>query len=209
MKRLNDLMSMVDVPEGEKGDWKIERFIISEYESKLEALRSQLSSSAMGRGVLKAGTYTRLIYKGKVIMSDTPDELRDCFPFVWNAKGMVLINGLGMGVVLESLLRKPEVTHIVVIEIDKDVIDLVAEHYQKKAIAAGIKLEIIHADVFTWKNTNRYKFDAIWHDIWPNICADNLVTMKRLHRRGGHWLVNNDSYQMSWCRHLCERGCKV
>lgn len=196
---MGNQISMVDVPEGKSGDWEIKRFVVSVEDLPEEVLRVIFS----GRGVIRPGIYTSLLYKGDIVMSDTPDELKDCAFFVQYAKETVLINGLGMGAVLESLLCESKVRHIVVIEIDSNVIKLVAEHYQKKAARGRVKLEIIHDDALTWKNKDKLRFNAVWHDIWPAICADNLFEMKKLHRRVGHWLAKG-GYQMSWAREYCE-----
>jgi spermidine synthase len=97
--------------------------------------------------------------------------------------------------VLNAALRKPEVEHVTVVEQSEDVIKLVASHYE------GPRVTIVHADAMTYQPPTGAKFGAVWHDIWDDICADNLDEMKILHRRYGRRTV----WQGSWARELCER----
>lgn len=78
-------------------------------------------------------------------MSNTPDEIRDFQSFVRKAKGKILINGLGLGVLLKALLEKEDVTQITVIEKSEDVIKLVSGSITDKRVS------IINADAFEYK----------------------------------------------------------
>lgn len=184
----------VDVPEGQLGDWAISKFTITEEIEKWERLRAAMSYS--GR-YARVGTYTRLTYCGAVIMSDTPDEIKDHFE-LFQGKGHILLNGLGLGVALNWMAQKEDVTKVTVIELSQDVINLVADHYYAKF---GDKIEIIHADALTWEPPKNYRYGFVWHDIWPTICSDNLPEMHKLHRKYGRRCDN----QASWARYLCER----
>jgi spermidine synthase len=110
----------------------------------------------------------------------------------------VLIHGLGLGVVLNGCLLKPEVTQVTVVERSTDVIALVASHYQERF---GDRFELIQGDAFTWKPEKGRRWSFAWHDVWDYICADNLPEMHKLHRRFGQRV----NWQRSWCRSLCER----
>ena len=183
-----------DIPEGTKGDWKIELFVVDKEGADHHNMQCAMHG---GRRTIVEGTYTRLKKNGSIIMSDTPAEQDDHMEFIQRAKGDVLINGLGMGWVIEVLLRLPQVTSLTVIEISQNLIDLVAPHY--KAKDKENKLNIICADAFEWKPPKGQRYGAVWHDIWDNICEDNLSEMKTLHRRYGHWL-QQPSFQGSWGR---------
>jgi len=181
------------VPEGKIGLWSIRRFTVSEKNASVERIRSVYSFSSRGRCV-PAGTYTRLLRDKVVVMSDTPDELSDCLSAWYHAEGFCLINGLGLGLITELCLMKSEVEKITVIEIDSDVIKLVGEHLFSKY---GMKrLEIINTDALQYKSPPKFKYNMVWHDIWDNICADNLNDMKKLHRKYGQ----KTKWQGSWCR---------
>jgi hypothetical protein len=182
----------VDVPEGRSGAWIVERFTVDESGSAWSFITGK------GRGV-SPGTYTRLKRDGSfdVTMSDTPDEYRDHLEAIRMAKGHVLLNGLGLGCVLQCCAEKPEVTKITVIERSEDVIALVAPHYREKY---GNKIEIIHADAMEYKPPKGVRYGAVWHDIWDNMCEDNLPQMHTLHRKYGR----RTDWQGSWGRSLIE-----
>jgi len=81
--------------------------------------------------------------------------------------GDVLITGLGLGLVVASILESPQsrVKRVVVIERSADVIGLVAPGL--KARYSG-QIEVINADAFEWLPPPGQKFSVGWHDIWPN-----------------------------------------
>ncbi len=172
-----------------EGNWSVSSFTVQK-----EELSQMLSMMKYGRGV-PAGDYKRLMRGGEVIMSNTPDEINDSLGFIYRAEGKILINGLGLGVVVKALLEKPEVTEITVIENSEDVMKLVAPYYTDP------RLTIILGDAFTWEPPKGKKYDAVWHDIWDNLCSDNLEEMKKLHRKYGR----RTKYQESWGRAICER----
>lgn len=186
----------VSVPEGIESDWKVERFIVDEQESNWHTL-TELLGGMGGRGC-PPGTYTRLKHHGAVIMSDTPAEIRDHLHAIRQAKGNVLINGLGLGVVLQACLMKTEVQDVIVIELSQDVINLVAPHYKERF---GDRITIINADALTWQPPKHVRYGMVWHDIWPTICTDNLPEMHKLHRKYGR----RCDWQGSWAREICER----
>jgi hypothetical protein len=182
----------VSVPSGKSGGWEVSQFTVAEKQARLELLRSFQND---GRGV-PAGTYTRLTLDGDMVMSDTPDEIRDHLWFIHRAKGRVLINGLGLGVVVKALLRKPEVESILVVERSEDVIKLVAGVY-----APDQRFQVVNEDAFTFKPPKGTRFDFAWHDIWPTVSGDNVPQMHKLHRKYGR-IVGE---QGSWCRYLAEQ----
>lgn len=181
---------MVDVPEGASGNWGIRRFSVNEKEASLGATLSMYSGGGHGRYV-PAGTYTALYRSrgpfvpdenmGEIIMSDTPDEIRDHARFMRRSHGDVLIAGLGIGMVLQGCAVKDEVKSVTVIELSPDVIKLVEAHYKAKPF--GHKVTIINADIFDWKPAKGVKFDCAWFDIWDNLCTDNLDEMAKLNRK--------------------------
>jgi Spermine/spermidine synthase domain len=186
-------MNIIDMPNGQSGDWKIEDFEVSKDEAKFFNMRAMFKPGSRG---IRPGKYKRLKRNGTIVMSNTPSELRDHRYFVYKAKGNVLINGLGLGCVLSEIVAKDNVESITVIEISEDVINLVAPFFQNPP-----RVNIIHADAFTWKPPKGVRYDAVWHDIWDFICTDNLKEMEKLHRKYGR----RCDYQDSWCKALCKR----
>ena len=187
-------MEKVSIPEGTVGRWRVERFNVTDDQAKLDAMRGAFR----GGRYVPAGTYTRLMRGGVLVMSDTPDEMRDHWAPMRHARGRVLINGLGIGMVLRAVLNKPEVERVTVVEIDSDVIALVGAHY------ACDRLELVNASAFDYAPPKGVRYGAVWHDIWDNICGDNLPEMTRLKRKYGR----RADWQGSWCEWQVRRHAK-
>lgn len=172
-------LGTVSIPDGSVGPWSIETFTISEAEAKMHNLRCLYQRERAH--MVDAGTYRRLRHRQRgVVMSNTPMEVltnREAFA---GARGRVLINGLGMGMLLEAILRKPEVTFVRVVELDADVIALTGPHF-----AHDPRVQIVHADARTYRPARGERFDFVWHDIWDDISGDNLAEMTALRRRYG------------------------
>jgi hypothetical protein len=177
------MMEQVDLPEMEKGDWRIDQFTLTGKEFQ-----------RWGSRHVPPGTYTRLRRGGTLVMSDTPNEMSDHYDIVREATGKVLLNGLGLGMVLKNVLLKEEVTEVTVVEVDPDLIQLVGPYYDDKRVT------ILCADALTFKPPKGKRYNAVWHDIWDDICIDNLEEMGTLHRKYGR----RTDWQGSWCRGLCE-----
>ena len=178
----------VNVSEGTSGKWAVQKFIVHENDPGL------LYYAIHGRPV-SPGTYTKLVSRDSYdpVMSDTPAEVSDHFPIIHRATGRCLINGLGLGVVLKALLNQPSVTHVDVVEIEQDVINLVWPTYQNDSRAC-----LHHADAFTINWPKGTRWDCAWHDIWPSICTDNLPEITRLKRK----YASRVAWQGAWVEHL-------
>ena len=177
-------MEKVTVPEGSNGPWVIERFTVDHVD---------FSSLRRGREAPVGQTFTRLKCGRTLVMSDTPAEMRDHMKPAWKAKGSCLINGLGIGMVLQAVLAKPEVTDVTVVEISQELIDLVAPHY------ADPRLTVVCADAFEFVPPKGKRYQMVWHDIWDDICTDNLPEMAKLHRKYGR----RTDWQGSWSKEIC------
>jgi hypothetical protein len=68
------------------------------------------------------GTYACLRVNGRLMMSDTRMEHYTNYKVVREARGNVLIAGLGLGMILHPILAKKEVLSVTVIEKYADVI---------------------------------------------------------------------------------------
>lgn len=180
-------MEKVNLPEMSKGVWKIEKFTTD---------RMDFHSLFHGRAVPVGEQFTRLMRSGKLIMSDTPAEMMDHRLAVIHAKGSCLLNGLGIGMVLKNILLKKEVTDVTVVEISQDLIDLVGSHYEDERVS------IVCSDAFAYKPPKGKRYGMVWHDIWDDICSDNLKDMERLHRKYGR----KCDWQGSWAKFECQRG---
>ena len=159
---------------------KSENFEISTFEvdeKKAKFFNLQMIMSRQNR-FIKPGTYTQIVGKGHgIMMSNTPAEIIGHMEFYRAATGRVMIGGLGIGMILEAVLKKPEVTSITVIEKEQEIIDLVSPFYANEE-----KVKIICGDVFNPKDylIPGTKFDRLYFDIWDTINADNYPEMKDL-----------------------------
>lgn len=177
----------VSVPDGSMGRWKVETFTVTKEDERFSRIRAMHDPL----GVVRAGTYKRLMRGETVVMSNTQMEVRTHSYFIHRARGAVLINGLGLGMALGAILRKPDVLSVTVVEKDADVIALVGQTFSDDA-----RVTIVHADALTWRPPKGARYDAVWHDIWDDICADNLPMMKSLCRRYGR----RAEWQGCWAR---------
>lgn len=156
------------VPAGHSGPWRIEEMQVEFDLGNLRMIRD-------GRGCAP-GTYKRLVHdKRGIVMSDTDAEIADFLSFVLDARGHVAVAGLGLGVVTQALLARPEVKHVTVVEIDRDVIKLVKPYLECD------RLTVVRADIFKWVPSR--KFDWVWFDIWDDICGDHVVQIDHLKDR--------------------------
>lgn len=177
-----------EVQPGSSGIWEVRRFTIDE-------ASAALSTVIDGHRCLRVGEYTGLFRRGQVIMSDTPAEVRDHLEPVLRARDVCLISGLGLGCVAQGMLQKQDVDKVVVIERSLDVINLVAPFYQERY---GDRFECILADAYEYKPPKGQRYGAVWHDIWDDLCADNLPEMTKLHRKYGR----RADWQGSWGKEL-------
>lgn len=182
----------IKVPDGKEGDYEISTFIVSKEDADRYNFRQAISGSF--RPILP-GTYKRLKCNGHVVMSNTPAEIRDHSYFIREAKGKVLINGLGLGMVVAAIMDKEEVADITVVEISPEVIKLSGPTYSNHP-----KVTVVNADAYEYQPSKGAWYDYVWHDIWNDITVGNVEGMKRLHRKYGR----RCGWQGSWCRDECE-----
>jgi hypothetical protein len=175
-----------------KGVASLTKYEFSESENPLYNLRVLRNGESFMR--MYDGKYVRLHVNGELMMSDTFMERLTNQKFIDRATGRVLIAGLGVGLIIQNIAEKEEVTEIVVIEKYSDVIDIV-EPFIKHP-----KLKIICADIFDYEMSKTEKFDTIYFDIWPNISTDNLPEMETLHKKYARNKSSRKAFMDSWLR---------
>lgn len=182
----------VTVPEGKSGDVSIRRMVAGP-----PSLRDLIRDD--GRMVPEGFRFTALYRGDGLWMSDTPAERRDHYPAILAARDLsarrALVNGLGLGMVVQGLLNIPTIGYIDVVEIDPDVIALVGDHYRGLAESLGKTVKIHQHDAYTITWPREARWDIAWSDIWKDACTSNLPEMTRLSRKyarrvvwHGHWL---------------------
>lgn len=147
---------------------------------------------------LNADTYTRLIVDGTLWMTDAEFECWTNSGFVRSAKGDVLIAGLGLGLVVEPLLKSSQVESVTVLEISPDVIALIGPVYDH------IKLSIIKADARTWEVPKK-AYDTIYLDIWADVPnsdnKDEIAALKKRYRPA----LKKGGTMSAWCESYARR----
>lgn len=118
--------------------------------------------------------------------------------FVAAAHGRVLVAGLGLALVLWPLLDKPEVTEVVVVDVNPAVEGLMAGYLE--TLPNRNRLRLVRADIRRWRC--RSSFDTIYFDIWPDISAKNLVDMLRLEKRYAKYL-RPGGWMGCWAKEEC------
>lgn len=183
----DDLM-LVDVPEGELDGVRVERFEVTS--NAIENFRL-----ARDGRQCRPGTYTRLIRNGRLWMSDTTAEQRDHMPAYRQMRiqvaDRVLINGLGLGMIVQAALSLEHVKHVDIVEIDPRVVALVGPHYTKDP-----RVTIHTADAY--EQARRWPPGTIWSvgwsDIWGDISEDDLPKMAQLRRSYGRRCIWHDCW---------------
>lgn len=185
---------------GSLGDVKLSRFTVSEETAKFSQLRAVVTQGR--EHPVRPGDYMQLYVGSTLMMSDTQMEQLSNMDVIRQARGEVLIAGLGIGMILLPILANPEVTKVTVIEKYEHVVNLVAPTIMEQP--GGEKLTVIHADVFYWKPPRGSRWDTIYFDIWPDICEDDLDQQDELHnyfkkyRASGGWM---GSWQRQYLQH--------
>ena len=176
----------LNLQEGKSGVWELKKFSVTKEEARFHALRCAINGYS--ERAVAEGEYWKLTRNGYIVMSNTPAEVYDHINFIRAAKGKVLIAGLGLGMVLQEVLKKDSVTKVTVVEISEDVINLVAKSYQDP------RLEIVNEDIFNFKPTEHYDFG--WYDIWDDISGDEYEEMKKITRKLSRFVSKSDC----WCK---------
>lgn len=162
------------IPEGSKGVAEIQHVAVDREGCMIASMRGEY---------VPVGTYVHLLVHGILYMSDTPMEKHSNRDFVVKARGDVLVAGLGIGFAILPVLRKPEVSSVLVVELHQDVIDLVEPHLRVAAGEHANKLQVVCGDIDEFAPARNQAWDVVYFDIWPSITIDNLAQMKVLHRK--------------------------
>lgn len=170
----------------EKGEARLSHYTVDRNVSALSALRPGMYTPE--------GTYVQLHVGNVLMMSDTRHEKITNYEVVHQAKGRVLIAGLGVGMIIHPIAAKEEVDSIVILEKSRDVIDLVAP-----SLPGGKKITVIQGDVLEIIPPKELRYDTIYFDIWPSITTENLPEINMLHRRWRSRL-STGGWMDSWCR---------
>ncbi len=173
-------LRMVDyLSEGTHGAAEIQHFEVSPEDAKWTQMRASISGHD---DYVPEGRYAKLLVRRDLWMSDTPMEWRSNWGAIRMARGQTLIGGLGLGMIVCAMLEKKQPPdRITVVEKEADVLALVGSQLLNKF--GPERLRLVQGDVYKWKPAKGERFDAIYFDIWQDVCTDNLAGMSKLHQR--------------------------
>lgn len=127
-------------------------------------------------------SYPTVFENGIEWMAIKPNEIETMKEPIKNARGRVLVYGLGIGYFAYMVSEKNEVDAITVVERDQNVIDLfnkyILPQFPNKA-----KITIVKSDAFEYaknemkKGSYNYIFTDLWHDVSDGV--DLYVKMKK------------------------------
>ena len=138
--------------------------------------------------------FISLDYKGVTWMSITPNEIETMDKAVKEAKGIVIVYGLGLGYYPYMISLKEEVNEIVVIEKDKNIIDIFNK-YLLPQFEHKEKIKVINDDAFNYmKQVSEfdYAFIDLWHDPFDGLSL--WLKAKKLEKEGHkyfYWLESS------------------
>ena len=130
----------------------------------------------------------------KTMMSNHEFETLTNQKFLDNAKGDILIFGLGIGLIIFPLLTDNDIKSITIVEIDDGLIDEVFPIIIKNDLES--KVSVILSNAFDFETDKM--FDTIYFDIWSVIDQQSFLEMKILSEKftknlkPGGWMD-------SWC----------
>ncbi len=136
-------------------------------------------------------SYPVIKYKNTTWMSLIPHEINTMSFSINEAKGDVLVYGLGLGYYAYMVSNKPDVTHVTIVEIDNRIIELFKENILPQ-FPNRDKITIVEADAFKFVANNTTHYDYAFIDLYHD-AEDGLelyVKMKKAENK----LVDKYSY---------------
>ena len=103
--------------------------------------------------------------------------------------------------ILTAILKKPDVSEVLVVERESDVLSLVDPAIRRYVgPRAAKKLVVLHADIFNCRRLLTWPFDCIYFDIWSNASTDALTEMTALIRKYRALKRSKESFMDCWDR---------
>ena len=171
-------MLLLEIPEYTPGQHQIWRIDVNEKEVVLPGFYDPVVT-------VPAGQLYRLQEQAgegwRTWMATTPFDVDSQALHVGAAEGNVVIMGLGLGVSLFNCLQNPEVEHITVVEIDKN-ITVLLQKFAKFRRWPGFaeKVDLVIADARKWIAPSRVHtvLVDIWREFGDNATVGNLQAIQ-------------------------------
>jgi hypothetical protein len=176
MKR-TDWRTPLTIPEGTVGEYHIQHMLVPAGHPVM--MNNGRNAMMGGQKAPKTITFDedtrwhKLTGPTGTWMTDLPVEQRQHDTELKGLKGHVLIGGLGLGYAAHVLSQRKSVSHVTVVEISPEVINLVRlhvkQHWHPKGKHRGWKVEIVQADLLDYlKNYQGTPFTDAFYDIWQS-----------------------------------------
>lgn len=141
--------------------------------------------------------------QGVTWMSVTPFEINTMKPIIEKVNGKVITLGLGLGYFAAMAALKPEVSEVLVVEKDNQVIQLFLKHVYPR-LENKEKIKIHHQDAYEYLKTQKDSFDHLFVDI-HHTAEDGLpmyIQIKKHEKlsRSGQWHYWLESSILAWFR---------
>jgi len=120
--------------------------------------------------VKEQGKSIELFIDGLLWMSNQPQEIKNIERVVKTAKGNCFVGGLGLGLVVQELLKIREVEHVDVVEINREVIETCSRRVIDKRVS------IYEGNAKTFFPNSSY--DWIYYDIWLSPTLEEIEECK-------------------------------
>ena len=124
--------------------------------------------------LLKDIVVTELRINNEVVMVDDPMHWIGMQRLAEACEGKVLIGGLGLGLILHHFINNKKVTSIDVVEINKDVINLI-----KPLLPQDNRVKILNDDIFNYEYVHG-DYGTIVLDMWVRGKADKQTKLAGL-----------------------------
>lgn len=191
-KLRKQFLSPLNIPAGKSGEWEI---VVKKEPKDTPIIFNNIRTRFYGQpGPMDLTwpvetTWRELLQDGSRWMSDWPIEHHQLLRSVQDMCGSVLVGGLGLGLVATLLAKMDAVDEVIVVELEQDVINLVAKHIAHK------KITVVKDDLFEYlKKADEGRFDWGFYDIW---CSDGegtfhevVVPLRKLSERKVYEVVN-------------------
>ncbi|MBR1607182.1 MAG: hypothetical protein IJ664_05675 [Clostridia bacterium] len=129
--------------------------------------------------------YPAVLENGREWMTVTPNEIATMAKEIAQAQGHVAALGLGLGYFAFMCARKPQVTHVTVVERDADAIALFREQLLPQ-FPEGDKITLVRADAFDYLQAPDPTVDLVFADLWHDV-GDGLPLYLRLLPLAARW----------------------
>jgi len=187
---------IVQIPEQQINDYAIEHFTKPPGAVARSNIRTAMFGGQAEEPVVfdRETQWHRLTYEGGTWMTDLPiEQQQHDNELAEITSGAVLIGGLGIGYAANVLAARPKIHRIVVVEISREVVEMVAPHLKDPEN----KIQIVTGDLMDFVKANIEVFDHAFYDIWQSDgegTFHNLVVPLRRHS----WPFVDDQRIVCW-----------